>query len=97
MQCNWCEIASRSADLIGFIGALLLGYPFLFGQASRDTLMLLSNMTVGDIKDQTVVNAARRDLLAEISRKSRIELRFAWIGAGFIGLAFILKFVTPFF
>src|SRR5690348_1620069 len=97
MECNWCEALSRGADLAGFAGALLLAYPFLTGQSSRDTAALLKDMVVADNEDKKIVEITRHGITEDISIKSLRELRLAWIGAGLIGLAFISKFVASLF
>jgi hypothetical protein len=96
MQCSWCVNVSRFADFIGFAGAILLAYPFLTEQSLRDTLLLLSSMAIPDERDRQAVDASREAMVADISNKSRKELRLAWIGAGLIAVSFIVKFAISF-
>jgi hypothetical protein len=97
MHCNWCENASRISDLIGFVGALFLAYPFLTGQSSRDTALLLTDMMIANRDDKKVIDVTKVNIDQDISKKSRQELKLAWMGAGLIALAFISKFVASLF
>jgi hypothetical protein len=92
--CRWCEYLSTFADLIGFIGAGFLAYPFLRGQRVRDQALAIDTSRIPDPEDAAVFLAAKYELIREILTRVGAEYRVAWIGAMLIGCAFIGRFVS---
>jgi len=92
--CRWCEYLSTLADLIGFIGAGFLAYPFLFGQKVRDQALAIDTTHIPDPEDAAMFSAAKQDLTREILNRVRAEYRGARIGAVLIACAFIGRFVS---
>jgi hypothetical protein len=92
--CCWCEYLSTFADLIGFIGAAFLAYPFLRDQKLRDEALAIDTSRIPDPKDAALFSAAKQDLIREILTRVRTEYRAAWIGAALIACAFIGRFVS---
>ena len=90
--CWWCEYLATFADLIGFIGAGFLAYPFLRGQKARDQALAIDPSRIPDPKDAALFSAAKQDLIREILTRVRTEYRAAWIGAALIACAFIGRF-----
>jgi hypothetical protein len=75
------------ADLIGFIGAILLAIPFLFGQRPRDTVLLaLARPATGGGFDEII-----QKRVAHIANYWTIEMNCARLGVIFIGLAFLIR------
>jgi hypothetical protein len=92
--CWWCEYLSTFADLIGFIGAGFLAYPFLRGQKLRDQALAIDTSRIPDPEDTAVFSAAKHDLTREILTRVRVEYRAAWLGAALIACAFIGRFAS---
>jgi hypothetical protein len=92
--CSWCEWVSVAADLIGFCGALALAYPFFRGQPPRDTLNLLTQISIPDKEDSAVIERVRRTILADIVSNLHREYRAAYLGAFAIALAFLMKLIS---
>lgn len=92
--CQWCEYLSTFADLIGFIGAGFLAYPFLRSQKLRDQALAIDTNRIPDPKDAALFATARRELLGEILTTVQREYRAARIGAVLIAFAFIGRFVS---
>jgi hypothetical protein len=92
--CWWCEYLSTFADLIGFVGAGLLAYPFLCGQKLRDQALAIDTSRIPDPEDAVLFSTAKHDLRREILTRVRTEYRAAWIGAALIACAFIARFVS---
>jgi hypothetical protein len=92
--CWWCEYLSTFADLIGFIGAGFLAYPFLRGQRARDQALSIDTSRIPDPEDAAVFLAAKHELIREILTRVGAEYRAAWIGATLIGCAFIGRFIS---
>jgi hypothetical protein len=94
--CSWCEGVSVAADLIGFLGALALAYPFFRGQWPRDTLNLLNQVSVPDKQDAAAVERVRRTILQDIVNNLHREYRAAYLGAFAIAVAFLMKLISGF-
>jgi hypothetical protein len=92
--CCWCEYLATFADLIGFVGAGFLAYPFLFGQKRRDEALAIDTSRIPDPKDAVLFSAAKHEFTREILTRVRAEYRAAWIGAVLIACAFIGRFVS---
>jgi hypothetical protein len=95
--CSWCERVSITADLVGFLGALALAYPFLVGQPPRDSLDIPVHMDVPDKDDAIVVQQVRQTVMRQIVRNLQREYRAAWLGALAIAAAFMMKFISSLF
>jgi|SRR6476661_6714670 hypothetical protein len=95
--CSWCERVSVAADLIGFLGALALAYPFLRGQRPRDNLNLLVQVAVPDKDDAPVIERVRRTILQDIARNLHREYTAGYLGAFAIAAAFLMKLVSSLF
>jgi hypothetical protein len=93
-HCGWCEYVATCADLVGFIGALFLAYPFLFGQRVRDEASAVEAVKTRDPLDQAEFAQTAMELRREILNRVRREYRAAWIGALLIAGAFVGKFVS---
>jgi hypothetical protein len=92
--CDWCEYLSISADLIGFIGAGLLAYPFLRGQRARDEAGIINPTRVPDVEDAAVFAQAKARMTSDILNRMHREYRVAWLGAALISVAFMGKFAS---
>ena len=92
--CWWCDYLSTFADLIGFVGAIFLAYPFLRGQRVRDQSLAVDVSRVPDPEDAALFAAAKHQLIREILASVSAEYRAAWIGATLIALAFVGRFVS---
>jgi hypothetical protein len=88
---EWYEYLSIAADLIGFVGAVLLSYPFLGGQRSRDEWLAIDPERASTLEDRAALREARSDLTREILNRVHMEYYAAWIGAILIAIAFIGK------
>jgi hypothetical protein len=94
VPCGWCDYVATLADLVGFIGALFLAYPFLFGQRVRDEAWAVQTVQAGDPLDAAEFNRAANELRQEILNGARREYRAAWIGALLVAGAFIGRFIS---
>jgi hypothetical protein len=57
---RWYEYAALVSDLIGFVGALLLAWPFYNTQSRRDKLIALDAIEVSDERTATRIREARQ-------------------------------------
>ena len=89
--CRWCEYLATFADLIGFVGALFLAYPFFRSQKLRDRVLAIDTSHIPDPKDAALFAAARKEIIAEILNTVRKEYRAARIGAALIAHARLLE------
>jgi hypothetical protein len=92
--CWWCEYLSTFADLIGFVGAGFLAYPFLRGQKRRDEALAIDTTRIPDAEDAALFSAAKQDMIRDVLTNVHDEYRAAWIGAALIACAFIGRFVS---
>jgi hypothetical protein len=92
--CCWCEYLSTFADLIGFVGALFLAYPFFSSQKLRDQALAIDTSRIPDPNDAVLFAAAKQHLIGEILTAVRTEYWAARIGAVLIACAFIGRFVS---
>src|SRR5438045_910017 len=92
--CWWCEYLSTFADLIGFIGAFFLAFPFFRSQKLRDQILAIDTSRIPDPKDAALFATAKQQLIGEILTAVRTEYRAAKIGAVLIASAFIGRFVS---
>jgi hypothetical protein len=103
------EIAIFVADLVGFVGALLLAVPFFVGQGPRDSLLMAvarraeaakraeAARRAGTAEPRTIdaFDTTAEKQLRHIARYSHWEARAAWGGALLIALAFIVRLAVP--
>jgi hypothetical protein len=92
--CCWCEYLSTFSDLIGFVGAGLLAYPFLRSQKRRDQALAIDTTRIPDPADAALFSAARQEIIRDVLANLRNEYRAAWIGAALIACAFVGRFVS---
>jgi hypothetical protein len=82
------EIAAIAADLLGFVGALLLAVPFFVGQEPRDSVLLaLARRS----PDATVFDHITQRHVQHIASHWHWEIRAAKVGTALIALAFMIK------
>ena len=83
------EIAVAVADLMGFIGAILLAIPFFSGQRARDMVLIALARPSDPIFDQET-----QGYVSHIGKHWHKEWASAWGGATLIGLAFLIRLVV---
>jgi hypothetical protein len=88
------EVAAITADLLGFVGALLLAIPFFVGQEPRDAVLLA---LARHSPDAAVFDRTTQRHVQHIASHWHWEIRAAKVGTGLIALAFMIKLAIPFF
>jgi hypothetical protein len=82
------EILAIVADLLGFVGALLLAVPFFVGQVPRDTVLLaLARRS----PDEVAFGPAVQRYVRHIASNWHWEVWAARLGTALIAFAFMIK------
>ncbi len=82
------------SDLLGFVGSILLAWPFFVRQRPRDDRDLLNSVPVADPHARQAVDAIRDELSRMIDRAARDDFRIAGVGAALLALGFLLSLVN---
>lgn len=92
--CEWCEYASIFAELVGFVGAAFLAFPFLRSQRPRDEAAAIEPGRATDPEDAAEFKAAKAEITRDILNNVFREYRAAWVGAVLIAIAFGGKLIS---
>src|ERR1700730_18275120 len=86
------EIAGIVADLLGFVGALLLAVPFFIGQEPRDAVLIaLARRS----PDAAVFDHTTQRHVQHIASHWHWEILAAKVGTVLIAIAFMIKLTVP--
>jgi len=88
---SWLPLAAAA---LGFVGSLMLAWPFFRTQRQRDDRDLLDRVPVADDFARQAVDGVRGDLTLGIDRAARVDFRIAGAGAVVLAASFLLSIVN---